>query len=96
LKLDVLLLRGILDVDLVTWEEHSKYFGYISCSTTDYSRNPGEHSEYFQEWDVQPHFIDYRIRYNQGCHTGRLEAFWQVYRAGGPVHYALYEPGGVL
>jgi hypothetical protein len=29
----------------------------------------------------------------QGCHTGRPEAFW---RAGGPVHYALYEPGGVL
>jgi hypothetical protein len=27
------ILRGILDVDLVTWEEHSKNFGYISYST---------------------------------------------------------------
>jgi hypothetical protein len=36
----------------------------------------------------------------QGCHTGRPEAFWRANqaggRAGGPVHYALYEPGGVL
>jgi hypothetical protein len=34
--------------------------------------------------------------YYQGCHTGRPEAFWRANRAGGPVHYALYEPGGVL
>jgi hypothetical protein len=33
---------------------------------------------------------------SQGCHTGRPEAFWRANRAGGPVHYALYEPGGVL
>jgi hypothetical protein len=33
LRLNALLLRGILDVDLVTWEEHSKNFGYISYST---------------------------------------------------------------
>jgi hypothetical protein len=34
---------------------------------------------------------------DQGCHTGRPEAFWRAGgRAGGPVHYALYEPGGVL
>jgi hypothetical protein len=36
----------------------------------------------------------------QGCHTGRPEAFWRANRAGGRagglVHYALYEPGGVL
>jgi hypothetical protein len=33
LRLDALLLQGILDIDLVTWEEHSKNFGYISYST---------------------------------------------------------------
>jgi hypothetical protein len=33
LRLDALLLQGILDVDLITWEEHSKYFGNISYST---------------------------------------------------------------
>jgi hypothetical protein len=33
---------------------------------------------------------------SQGCHTGRPEAFWRANRAGGPVHYALYEPGRVL
>jgi hypothetical protein len=32
----------------------------------------------------------------QGCYTGRVEAFWRANRAGGPIHYALYEPGGVL
>jgi hypothetical protein len=32
----------------------------------------------------------------QGYHTGRPEAFWRAHRAGGPIHYALYEPGGVL
>jgi hypothetical protein len=32
----------------------------------------------------------------QGCHIGRPEAFWRTNRAGGPVHYALYEPRGVL
>jgi hypothetical protein len=36
------------------------------------------------------------VPFSQGCHIGRLEAFWRVNRAGGPVHYALYEPGGVL
>jgi hypothetical protein len=37
---------------------------------------------------------------DQGCHTGHPEAFWRAYRAGGraggPVHYALYKPSGVL
>jgi hypothetical protein len=33
LRLDALLLQGILDIDLVTWEEHSKKCGYISYST---------------------------------------------------------------
>jgi hypothetical protein len=34
LRLHFLLLRGILDVDIVIWEEHSKNFGYISYYTT--------------------------------------------------------------
>jgi hypothetical protein len=42
--------------------------------------------------------------FEQGCHTGCPEAFWRAYRAGrrasgqvgGPIHYALYEPGGVV
>jgi hypothetical protein len=33
----------------------------------------------------------------QGCYTRCLEALGGgAYRAGGPVYYALYEPGGVL
>jgi hypothetical protein len=34
LRLHSLLLRGILDVNIVIWEEHSKNFGYISYYTT--------------------------------------------------------------
>ena len=34
--------------------------------------------------------------WHQGCHTRRLEAFWRSYQAGGPIHYALYEPGRIL
>jgi hypothetical protein len=66
LILDALLLRHILDVDLVTWEEHSKNFGHISYSIRveilENILNIG--ARYRQKWDVQSHCIDHRIRYN--------------------------------